>query len=70
MYGQSPGVYDHYFDTFLIPSDILWSFVQAIAMAVAVMLIHTYYGFNASGGPVGVVWLWVMRCVRRWWWSW
>ena len=23
-------------------------------MAVAVMLIHTYYGFNASGGPVGV----------------
>jgi len=54
VYGQSPGVYDHYFDTFLIPSDILWSFVQAIAMAVAVMLIHTYYGFNASGGPVGV----------------
>ncbi len=54
MYGQSGGVYDHYFSTFLIPSDILWSFVQAIAMAIAVMLIHTYYGFNASGGPVGV----------------
>ncbi len=54
LYGQSPGVYDHYFDTFLIPSDILWSFVQAICMAVAVMLIHTYYGYNASGGPVGV----------------
>ncbi|MGO3326993.1 MlaE family ABC transporter permease [Gordonia sp. (in: high G+C Gram-positive bacteria)] len=54
MYGQSGGVYDHYFSTFLIPSDILWSFVQAICMAVGVMLIHTYYGFNASGGPVGV----------------
>ncbi|MGB3304376.1 MlaE family ABC transporter permease [Gordonia sp. (in: high G+C Gram-positive bacteria)] len=54
LYGQSSGVYDHYFSTFLIPSDILWSFVQAICMAVAVMLIHTYYGFNASGGPVGV----------------
>lgn len=54
LYGQSSGVYDHYFNTFLIPSDILWSFVQAICMAVAVMLIHTYYGFNASGGPVGV----------------
>jgi len=54
LYGQSGGVYDHYFDTFLIPSDILWSFVQAICMAVAVMLIHTYYGYNASGGPVGV----------------
>ncbi|WP_430330868.1 MlaE family ABC transporter permease [Rhodococcus sp. ACT016] len=52
--GQSPGVYDHYFSTFLIPTDILWSFVQAIVMGIAVMLIHTYYGFNASGGPVGV----------------
>ena len=36
------------------PSDVLWSFVQAICMAVAVMMIHTYYGYNASGGPVGV----------------
>ncbi|MFZ2529297.1 MAG: ABC transporter permease [Rhodococcus sp. (in: high G+C Gram-positive bacteria)] len=54
LYGQSGGVYDHYFQTFLIPTDILWSFVQAIVMAIAVMLIHTYYGFNASGGPVGV----------------
>src|SRR5690606_24575324 len=54
IYGQSAGVYDHYFSTFLIPSDILWSFVQAILMAVAVMMIHTYYGFQAAGGPVGV----------------
>ncbi|MFJ4656575.1 MlaE family ABC transporter permease [Nocardia sp. NPDC088792] len=54
IYGQSAGVYDHYFSTFLIPSDILWSFAQAIFMAMAVMLIHTYYGFHASGGPVGV----------------
>ncbi|RRQ29057.1 ABC transporter permease [Rhodococcus sp. Eu-32] len=54
IYGQSPGVYDHYFDTFLIPTDILWSFAQAIVMAFAVMLIHTYYGYTASGGPVGV----------------
>ncbi len=52
--GQSPGVYDHYFSTFLMPTDILWSFAQAIVMGVAVMLIHTYYGYNASGGPVGV----------------
>ncbi|MBF6299829.1 ABC transporter permease [Nocardia amamiensis] len=54
IYGQSAGVYDHYFSTFLIPSDILWSFAQAIFMALAVMLIHTYYGYNAAGGPVGV----------------
>lgn len=54
LYNQSGGVYDHYFTTFLIPTDILWSFAQAIVMAIAIMLIHTYYGFTASGGPVGV----------------
>jgi phospholipid/cholesterol/gamma-HCH transport system permease protein len=54
LYGQSSGVYDHYFNTFLIPSDLLWSFVQTIAMAIVVMLVHTYYGYTASGGPAGV----------------
>ncbi|MBY6537956.1 ABC transporter permease [Rhodococcus sp. BP-349] len=52
--GQSGGVYDHYFSTFLVPTDVLWSFVQVIVMAVAVMVIHTYYGYTASGGPAGV----------------
>jgi phospholipid/cholesterol/gamma-HCH transport system permease protein len=52
--GQSKGLYDHYFTTFLIPSDLLWSFLQAVAMAIAVMLVHTYYGYNTTGGPVGV----------------
>jgi phospholipid/cholesterol/gamma-HCH transport system permease protein len=54
LYGQSTGVYDHYFRTFLNPTDLVWSFVQSIAMAVVIMLIHTYYGFSASGGPAGV----------------
>jgi len=54
IYGQSTGVYDHYFNTFLIPTDILWSFVLAISMTVVIMLVHTYYGFTASGGPAGV----------------
>jgi phospholipid/cholesterol/gamma-HCH transport system permease protein len=53
-YGQSTGVYDHYFYTFLNPIDLFWSFLQAMFMSVVIMLIHTYYGFNASGGPVGV----------------
>jgi phospholipid/cholesterol/gamma-HCH transport system permease protein len=53
-YGQSTGVYDHYFNTFLNPSDLIWSFLQAMFMALVIMLIHTYYGFTASGGPVGV----------------
>ena len=54
VYGQSTGVYDHYFHTFLDPIDLLWSFVSAFVMAVAVMLIHTYYGYTAHGGPAGV----------------
>jgi phospholipid/cholesterol/gamma-HCH transport system permease protein len=54
FYGQSTGVYDHYFNTFLIPTDLIWSFVLALSMTVVIMLVHTYYGFTASGGPAGV----------------
>ena len=54
LFGQSAGVYDHYFTTFLNPIDLLWSFVQAILMALTVLLIHTYFGYFASGGPSGV----------------
>jgi len=54
IYGQSAGVYDHYFKTFLYPVDLIWSFLIAVAMAVVIMLVHTYYGFHASGGPAGV----------------
>jgi phospholipid/cholesterol/gamma-HCH transport system permease protein len=54
VYGQSTGVYDHYFNTFLNPTDLIWSFLQAISMAIVVMLVHTYYGFTAAGGPAGV----------------
>lgn len=54
FYGQSTGVYDHYFWTFLQTADLLRSLGMAVAMAVVIMLVHTYYGYNASGGPVGV----------------
>lgn len=53
-FGQSPGAYGHYFDAFLIPSDILVSFVKVLFMAAVIMMISCYYGFNASGGPAGV----------------
>ncbi|MEX7472406.1 ABC transporter permease [Mycobacterium adipatum] len=54
VYGQGSGVYDHYFGTFLSPTDLIWSFFQCVAMTVVIMLVHTYYGFTASGGPAGV----------------
>jgi phospholipid/cholesterol/gamma-HCH transport system permease protein len=54
LYGQASGTYEHYFRTFLRPNDVFWSFVEVIIIAVVVMLTHSYYGYNASGGPVGV----------------
>ena len=54
IYGQSAGTYDHYFLQFLPPIDMLWSFVKLIVLAVAVILIHCYHGYTASGGPAGV----------------
>ncbi|KUI27123.1 ABC transporter permease [Mycobacterium sp. IS-1742] len=54
LFGQSSGLYDHYFDTFLNPIDLLWSFLQAILMAITILLVHTYFGYFASGGPSGV----------------
>jgi phospholipid/cholesterol/gamma-HCH transport system permease protein len=54
LFGQSRGLYDHYFNTFLNPIDLLWSFLQAVLMALTILLIHTYFGYFATGGPAGV----------------
>ena len=54
LYGQSHGTYEHYFRTFLRTEDVFWSVAEVIVMAVIVMITHCYYGYNASGGPVGV----------------
>lgn len=54
IYGQSAGTYDHYFLQFLPPIDILWSFGKLLFLAAAIILIHCYYGYTASGGPAGV----------------
>ena len=54
FYGQSAGTYDHYFNQFLPPEDVLWSFGKVLVFAVVVILIHCYHGYTASGGPAGV----------------
>jgi phospholipid/cholesterol/gamma-HCH transport system permease protein len=54
FFGQSTGTYDHYFNEFLPPGDVLWSFGKVVVFAVVVILIHCYYGYHASGGPAGV----------------
>ncbi|MET9434106.1 ABC transporter permease [Streptomyces sp. NPDC006551] len=53
-YGQSAGTYDHYFQQYLPPVDVLWSFGKVIVFAVVIILVHCYYGYHASGGPAGV----------------
>ncbi len=63
FFGLSTGTYQHYFQLFLPPIDIFYSFLKAIVFAILVTLIHCYYGYNVRGGPaeVGVA---VGRAIR------
>jgi phospholipid/cholesterol/gamma-HCH transport system permease protein len=54
FFGQSAGTYDHYFQLFLPPIDVLYSFGKVLVFSVVVVLAHCYYGFRATGGPAGV----------------
>jgi phospholipid/cholesterol/gamma-HCH transport system permease protein len=54
FFGLSPGIYEHYFRLYLPPIDIIYSLAKAAVFAVAVALIHCYYGYYATGGPAGV----------------
>jgi phospholipid/cholesterol/gamma-HCH transport system permease protein len=50
----SSGGYLLIFWMFQNPPDLLYSLIKGMAMAVVVVLVGCYYGYNASGGPVGV----------------
>jgi phospholipid/cholesterol/gamma-HCH transport system permease protein len=54
FYNQPGGTYDHYFVQFLSPTDLAYSTLKAVVFCAAVTIIHCYYGYFASGGPVGV----------------
>ena len=64
LFDLSPGVYDFYFDLFLPPIDILYSLIKVIVFTVLIVLIHSYHGFFAAGGPAGVG-IGVGRAVRQ-----
>jgi len=36
------------------PPDLLYSLIKGMAMATIIVIVGTYYGYTASGGPVGV----------------
>ena len=50
----SSGGYLLIFWQFQNPPDFLYSLIKAMFMATAIVLVACYYGYNASGGPVGV----------------
>ena len=54
LFGQSAGQYDHYFSTFIQGRDVFLSVVKILIFAIAVTLIHCWYGFKVSGGPQAV----------------
>ncbi|MGE0068123.1 MAG: ABC transporter permease [Solirubrobacterales bacterium] len=50
----SAGGYELIFWMFQDPTDLVFSLVKGIAMATVIVLVGCYYGYTASGGPVGV----------------
>ncbi|MBK5110235.1 MAG: ABC transporter permease [Thermoleophilia bacterium] len=50
----SSGGYLLIFWAFQNPPDILFSMIKAMTMATVIVLVGCYYGYTASGGPVGV----------------
>jgi phospholipid/cholesterol/gamma-HCH transport system permease protein len=50
----SSGGYFLVFWMFQNPPDMLFSLIKGMSMATAIVLVGCYYGYTASGGPVGV----------------
>jgi phospholipid/cholesterol/gamma-HCH transport system permease protein len=54
FFHQALGTYLHYFHLFLRPMDIFYSVVKVVVFTWIVTIVHTFYGYNAAGGPAGV----------------
>jgi phospholipid/cholesterol/gamma-HCH transport system permease protein len=50
----SSGGYTLIFWMFQNPPDLIYSVIKAMTMATVIVLVGCYYGYTASGGPVGV----------------
>jgi len=50
----SSGGYSLIFWMFQNPPDLLYSVIKGMTMATVIVLVGCYYGYTASGGPVGV----------------
>lgn len=54
VHGTPSGTYNHYFDQFVLGWDVVAATVKVVVFAIAVVLIHCYQGYFATGGPEGV----------------
>jgi phospholipid/cholesterol/gamma-HCH transport system permease protein len=52
--GVSPGGYNYVFWLYQNPLDFAYSMIKVMSMTTVVVFVGCYYGFTASGGPVGV----------------
>lgn len=52
--GVSSGGYNYIFWLYQNPMDLLYSTLKTMSYGTVVVLVSCYYGFTASGGPVGV----------------
>ena len=50
----APGGYNLIFWFFQSPADLLFSLIKGMTMATLIVLVGCYYGYTATGGPVGV----------------
>ncbi|NKQ55477.1 ABC transporter permease [Amycolatopsis sp. K13G38] len=50
----SPGGYSNIFWSFQTPIDLLYALIWAMLLATLVVIVGCFYGYTASGGPVGV----------------
>ena len=54
FHSVSAGGYLSVFWSFTTQQDLILSLIQAGIMGILIILVGCYYGYNASGGPVGV----------------
>jgi phospholipid/cholesterol/gamma-HCH transport system permease protein len=54
IHDVSSGGYELIFWMFQNPPDLIFSLTKGMVMATCIVLVGCYYGYTASGGPVGV----------------
>jgi phospholipid/cholesterol/gamma-HCH transport system permease protein len=54
FHNQPGGTYTHYLAEFVVSRDLAYSVIKGTVFCAAVTLIHCYYGYFVTGGPVGL----------------